>query len=316
MNHALTTACIAAAIGWTPSLLAAEFIDLAGPATGFAALSNAKNSTTQNGIEGKDASGNFDPLHNGLPEYPNYQLANGNYTAIIAGPQSTTSDYSAFAAFGSGFSGSSFQVNNQNITQSDFSTLSSGRIDYDDSTLVNGSGVVPVSALTFDFNTFAWDGTITPDQTGDPRSNWTVDPVNISPLSPVQTPFNDGSGAGNAQFYHLISISNVTGDGLTFVNGELTEMDFIGDVTVNTFVAPFAGLGSLEYTGTLTGGSLGDPLSYVFDVSGTDSAGIFGGVNFILNRSGTASLVVPEPTGLALLVACALSVLPVQRRRR
>jgi len=45
--------------------------------------------------------------------------------------------------------------------------------------------------------------------------------------------FNDGVGAGNAQLYYEISIDNVTGSGLTFVNGELTDMDFTGDVTIN-----------------------------------------------------------------------------------
>jgi len=295
---------------------AASYIQLGGPATGFAAISNFKNSGTRNAIEGRDSNGDPDPNHNGLPDYANYQMANGNYTAIIAGPQSSTSDYSAFGSFSSGFGGSSLTVNNQTITQPDFPTIAAGRIDYDNA-LVSGVGTetVPVSALTFNFNTYAWDGNVTSAQTGDSRSNFDAsyaDPGNprmISPFSPVHTPYNDGSGAGNAPLFYEIGFTPLTGAGLTFVDGQLADMDFSGTVAVSAFVAPFATFGSLDYTGTLAA----DGLGYEFDVSGSDSQFVFSDVNFVMNRAGSAS-VVPEPSSFLLLTFAALGAI-VRRRR-
>lgn len=290
-----------------------RFVDLGGPATGFFAITNFKNSATQNGIEGVDANGDFNPLHNGLPEYPNFEVPAGAtnagvFTAIIASPQSTSNDYSSLLSEVS--SGALPTVNNQTITQPDAATLSAGRIDYDNS-LVTGAGieVVPVSELSFDFNTFEWDGTVTPSQTGDPRSNFSTAPVNISPFSPIQTPFNDGGGAGNAQLYYLVSISNVQGAGLTFENGSLISMDFTGDIDVDGVLAPFPFFGSLEYSGTLTASGL----SYVFDVSGVDTAGPFRDATFIANRAGTATLV-PEPAAAVLCGLAFAAAAPTRRR--
>ncbi|MEM6392110.1 MAG: PEP-CTERM sorting domain-containing protein [Planctomycetota bacterium] len=288
----------------------AEFaVELGGPATGYAALSNFKNSSSQNGIEGLDANGDFNPNHNGLPDYPNYQMANGNFTAIIASPLDAGSDYSDFANFGSGFTGPTFTVNNQTVSQANFSRLSAGRISFDNSLYSTVGNVnIPVADLSFDFNTFEWDGVVD----AEPRSNFQLPnaPIDVSPFSPVFTKFNDGSGAGNAQVYYLISIDNVTGDGLTFVDGELTDIDFAGDITVDAFVAPFAAFGSFEYTGTLTA----DGLGYEFNVSGTDTLAFFSNTNFLMNRSGTAVLV-PEPAALALLGLGGLITLARRRRR-
>ncbi|MEM9585956.1 MAG: hypothetical protein AAGA03_01640, partial [Planctomycetota bacterium] len=234
MKIAPVAAILAAALGSMTAPAWAEYIDLGGPATGYFAVSNFKNSSTQNGIEGKDSNGNFDPSHNGLPDFANYQMANGNYTAVIASPLSAGSDYTAFGSFGSGtFNGDPIQINNQVVSQPDFSTLSVGRIDYAPITGV-GTEVVSVANLTFDFNTFEWDGSVT----AEPRSNFQLPnaPINISPLSPVYTPFNDGSGAGNAQLFYDVSIDNVTGSGVTFQDGNLVSMDISGDVTIDAFV--------------------------------------------------------------------------------
>jgi len=295
---------------------ASDFVDLAGPATGFFAVSNVKNSTTQNGIEGKDINGNFNPSHNGLPDYPNYQIPTGFsnpgvWSAIIASPQSTANDYAAFLeAF---YPGESITVNNQTITQSDFSTFSSGRIDYDNA-LVAGLGIenVPVSALTFNFNTYAWDGDIDSAQTGYAGSNWNnpnitdLDPLFISPFSPVYTPYNDGSGLGNAGQGYLITIDNVTGNGLTFVNGQMTAMDFTGDLTVQAlnlaFVdpdAPSENIFSLENavvvtaTGTLSTDDPDNPLNpldYHFDIIDTVAGGFFAAVNVYADQAGTVEI--------------------------
>jgi hypothetical protein len=279
------------------------YIDLGGPATGCLAIQNVKNSTTRNGIEGKNPDGTYNPDHNGLPDYPNFQIPAGYtnagiWSAVIASPQSTASDYAT--AFSNEFyGGSPLTVNNQTITQSDFSTLSAGYIDYDDA-LVSGSGVeiVPVSALTFNFNTFHWDGVVGPSN--DPRTSWTVTgaPYDISPLSPVDTPYNAGSGAGNAQFFYQIYISKVTGSGLTFTDGVLTSMDIQGEILIELYNAAFVSTGHFDYTGTFAAsGADTSGFDYTFDVTGTESGFIFSGINLIMNRAGTASTAsaVPVP---------------------
>lgn len=272
-------------------------IELGGPATGFLAINNFKNSATQDGIEGNNPDGTFNPDHNGLPEYPNFQIPpgftnEGVWSAVIASPQSSASDYAS--AFSSTFYGdTALTVNNQDITQPDFSTLSAGVIEYDDSLVsLTGTSIIPVGDLSFDFNTFAWDGNVTPAVTGDPRSNFDApyaDPGNeimISPFSTVFTPYNDGSGSGNAQVFYQISLSNVTGNGLTFTDGVLTDMDIQGEVLIEMFVAPFFAFGSADFTGTFATSGLG----YAFEVSGTETLAFFSGINLLMNREG---IVVP-----------------------
>lgn len=285
------------------------YIDLGGPASGFLAVNNIKNSSTQDGIEGKNGDGTPNPNHNGLPDYPNIQIPAGEtnegvWTAIIASPQSASSDYSVFGD--EFYGGVQPTINNQTVTQSDFSTLSAGRIDYDNSQVAAaGPDTIAASELTFNFNTFEWDGVVD----AEPRSNFTFTgaPINISPFSPVYTAFNDGSGAGNAQLFYQISIDNVTGDGLTFQDGELVSMDIAGDVTIEATAAQLAGFGSGTYLGTFSASGL----DYAFDVSGTDAFAFFNGASLIMNRTGTASLV-PEPT--SLLMALAATATLVRRR--
>jgi hypothetical protein len=327
MNNTLYKASVLAALLVSPfgatGAAEAAYVNLGGPATGYLAIFNAKNSTTQNGIEGKNADGTFNPTHNGLPEYPNFQIPTGFtnagvYTAVIASPQSTTADYSAFS--GQFYGGAPISVNNQLVNQPGFSTLSAGRIDYDNS-LVSpiGASTIGVAGLSFDFNTFLWDGNVTPGQTGDPRSNFNASyaspasPIAISPFSPVYQPYNDGSGAGNAQFFYQLSIGNVTGSGLSFQDGELVSMDLQGDITVRVAGAPFfnatTGAGSVNFTG---GAFTASGLGYEFNVSGIRNVSIFSNIHLLMNRAGTASLV-PEPGSLLLAVPAAAALL---RRRR
>ncbi len=278
-------------IGTAPTLFSAAYVDLGGAASGYLAISNAKNSTTQEGIEG---------ISNGLPEYPNYQMANDLWTAIIASPLDAGADYADFANFSTGFGGSSFTVNNQVTTQPDASTLSAGRIHFDNS-LVSGSGteVVGVGDLSFDFDTYRHDGS-----RGGPNGY-------ISPFSPLFTPYNDGSGFGNAAFYYNISVSNLTGTGLTFQDGSLLSMDVLGDLSVQTTSGVNLDL-STAYTGTLTLSGLG----YTFDVNQQqDIPFIFTDVNMIFNRSGIAS-VVPEPSASGLVFGLIGLAMAATRRRR
>jgi len=299
-SYILPTFFALSLVGAAPALSGADFVDLGGPASGFLAISNAKNSATQDGIENKNGE------TNGLPDYANYQMANGNWTAIIASPLDAGADYSDFADFSTGFSGSTFTVNNRTTTQPDAASLSAGRIDFDNS-LITGSGTetVGVGDLSFNFDTFAWDG-IT-----DNGFDTGLGDIDISPFSPIHTPYNDGSGAGNAAFYYNISIANVTGSGLSFVDGELDSMDLTGDLTVQNSNALNAAL-TVAYSGTFTA----DGLSYSFDVNEQqDFPFIFSDVNMIFNRSGTAS-VVPEPSAFALVLGLIGLAAASTRRRR
>ncbi|MDM4019041.1 PEP-CTERM sorting domain-containing protein [Roseiconus lacunae] len=320
MKKLLAAATAALLVNMTGMAVAETIIELGGPATGYLAISNFKTSGTQNGIEGKDSMGNPDPSHNGLPDYANYRMADGRYSAIIASPQSTSSDYSAFANFASGtFNGAPISINNQNITDSNFSTMSAGQISFD-SSLITGSGIenVDVGALTFNFDTYNWDGTTNGD--GGPYTVGGVpsNPFPISPFSTVYSEHNDGSGAGNASTIYNVSLSNVTGTGLTFEDGILTSMDLDGDLSVLMRIGniPFQDPPNAFTSTTFTGDFTASGLNYAFNVEQTQSVAIFSGINMVFNRSGIASVsAVPEPSSLVSL-GLIFGVVGLRRHRR
>jgi len=273
------------------SSYAQNFVDLGGPASGFIGVSNFKNSSSQDGIENKNDQ------TNGLPDYANYQMANGNWTAIIASPQSTASDYAAFGAFSTGtFNDDPIVVNNQTITQSDFSTLSAGHIEYTNSLLTGfGSETIGVNNLTFDLNTYNHDGFSEEDS-----------PF-ISNFSPLYTEYNDGGGQGNASLYYSLSLSNLSGTGLTFQDGVLDSMDISGDLTVQATSSINAAL-TKAFTGTFNTSGLG----YTFSVNQQQSFPfVFTDVNMIMNRAGTAA-VIPEMSTWVLMSIC-LGILALPR---
>ncbi|MEM6259886.1 MAG: PEP-CTERM sorting domain-containing protein [Planctomycetota bacterium] len=287
--------------------VADDYIDLGGPnATGFLAINNFKNSTTQQGIEGTDINGNPSPGHNGLPDYPNFQIPTGFtnagvWTAIIASPQSSTTDYNSFlTAFYSGASPTP-TINNQDVSQADFSTLSAGRINYDSSLVASsGSSSVGLNDLSFDFNTFEWDGSVGGDggdaATPGASNAWIVTDNGlssgnqvtrmISPFSPIYTEYNDGGGAGNAQVWYEIGVANLSGTGLAFEDGVLDSMDISGDLTVGMKFADVPLAPALEFAGTFTASGL----DYTFSLQETKSFASFSGVNMLFNRAGTVSV--------------------------
>lgn len=289
---------------------ATKYIDLGGPATGYLAVANFKNSTSQYGIEGRDDEGNPLAEHNGLPDYPNYRIPAGNtyaglYTAIIASPLSPSSDYSALYTY-NGVTPGATTVNNLTVTDSNHSTMSAGLISYNDS-LISGTGTetIPVSALSFNFDTYLWDGKT--------QNGWTVfsTPTYISPFSPAYTSYNDSSGAGNAAIVYNLSLANITGTGLTFVDGQLVSMNIDADLNVLLragYFPDFPPAAGATFTGTFSA----DGLGYAFDVDGFNSGFGFTDVHMVMNRAGTAS-VIPEPSALVL---SALGLLAAFRRNR
>ena len=318
-NKLATLAVVGAAVFSAGALRAEmQYLDLGGPASGYLAVANFKNSGSQNGIEGKNAEGNPDPSHNGLPDYPNYQIPTGQpnagaWTAIIASPQFSGADYSALYG-----NSADVTVNNQGITDSDYATMSAGLIGFD-KLLLSGVGteVISVSNLTFNFDTYLWDG-----YTGGDKGPYQVTDTSsyISPFSTIYTAYNDASGAGNAAIVYNLSLANVSGVGLTFEDGVLVDMDIAGDLSVllrvgYAFVdpdSPYIDMVSATFTGTFSA----DGLGYEFAVDDTQSAGIFSDVHMVMNRAGTVS-VVPEPSTYALLGGLVLAgALWVRRKNR
>lgn len=291
MHHLAVATALFSLVG-VPAFAAT--VDLAGPATGYLGISNFKNSGTQAGIEG---------AANGLPDYPNYQIPPGDpnagvWTAIVVGPQFTGADYSPF------FSGT---INNLVVTDSDFDTMSAGVIEFDDSSLMGvGTETVPISALTFDFDTFPWDG-FTGNGVDTGAGN-----LDISPFSPVFTEYNDGGGVGNAAAFYNLSVSNLTGTGLTYVDGDLDSMDVSGDLTVELRLGQAPTFPPAVFTGTFSTSGL----TYTFDVVDTQSAAIFTDIKMRMTRTGTAtSTPIPEPTTTAMLGAGVVALLALRRAR-
>ncbi|MEM0966053.1 MAG: hypothetical protein AAGJ81_07905 [Verrucomicrobiota bacterium] len=308
LSQAILFTASATLFGW--HLSAQTYVDLGGPATGSFAIIGVKSSSTQNGIEGKDSFGNPTVGHNGLPDYPNFQQpGGGNWSAIIASPLDASSDYSGL--FSSFFpSDPAPTVNNQTETQPDAASLSAGRIEF---TPVSGVGlqVISVGDLTFVFDTYTWDGSINGDggDAVDPDAENTAvvsgGPFQISPLSPVYTPYNDASGFGNAAVIYNISVSNPTGTGLTFQDGVLTSMDITADLSVQARLAQ-----NLVFPVTFTGTFSASGLSYSFDVADTQL-----GFSLYSDRKGNVT-VVPEPSSFGIALAALAGLWTGLRRKK
>lgn len=329
LNHKnskyLTMSVLCAAVASASTAQAApagNYINLGGigtTSTGYAAAVGYKSGETQNDIEGKDGMGNPSTNHNGLPDHANFLVpagfeGAGNYTAIVAGPLSASSDYQPILdEFYGGLS--STVINNQTVTQSDFATMSAGYIDYNDGDITGiGTEVIAAGDLTFNFNTYDWDGEMIGDggdatSTGD-NNPFSVAPDFISPFSPVYTPYNDSNGSGNAPLAYKLSIDNVSGTGLTFTNGVLTDMDIMGDITVEISAPVSSFITPDEVTGTFTASGL----DYSFDVKGEFSLFFIGSGGFLLNRAGEVSAV-PVPAAIWLFGSGLLGLVGLARRK-
>ncbi|CAL1125565.1 unnamed protein product [Cladocopium goreaui] len=204
-------------------------VDLSGTDhTGVLSMSNLKNWATEPDIVTQSPYPYF------------YDSGAGLWKSIAAEPLSPTTTY---------VEEGSFTVVNKILSDADFSTRSSGTIDYDDGPLT-GSGPETVGAGDVSF-TFNEDG-----------------------FSPFYSPNNAGSGFGNFGWAYVITANNISGTGLSFVDGQLVSIDLTADINIlvqfgdnpalvfneaGPSTAPAVYAGSLNITGN----------SFAFDVDVT-----------------------------------------------
>jgi|GEM_PF-1216252 len=109
----------------------------------------------------------------------------------------------------------------------------------------------------------------------------------------LNTDTTPGTWVGFPYYYwgldnaYTLTVDNLTGAGLSFDEGVLVSMDFMGDAKVTAF--------GQDWEGTFTASGL----DVTYDVNDANSISGFGDLNIIMDRSGT---VIPEPNSLLLLL--------------
>ncbi|MCG8317571.1 MAG: hypothetical protein MI976_30505 [Pseudomonadales bacterium] len=205
------------------------------------------------------------------------------YQSIAAVPLSEDASYSEE---------SSYEVLGKDITSDNFATLSAGAISFDDG-LLTGAGIeiIDTSSLTL--------------------------AINGEGFSPYHSDYNSGSGIGDFPFNYGITASNVSGTGLTFIDGTLTSVDLTADISVSVQ------LGELGfYLGNTYDGSLSIAgANYAFDLDVTQDTssplGPLSDTHMVFNRAGTIAAVspVPEPSFYAMFLSGFLILGAMFRRR-
>lgn len=117
-----------------------------------------------------------------------------------------------------------------------------------------------------------------------------------------------GSWVGYPYFYwgvddYSFNVSGMSGTGLTFLDGELSSMDFVVDFEIVSPLDPDPWEGTLTFAGN----------EWTYDVNDSNAT-FFGDMHILMDRSGTLDLsAIPEPsTGLLMLLAS--SVFALRRR--
>lgn len=142
----------------------------------------------------------------------------------------------------------------------------------------------------------------------------TID-INAAGFSPLNSVHNSGSGFGNAGWDYLFNVSNVLGNGLTFVDGSLTSIDLTADVSI---LPRFGGRPAFafanSYDGTLA--IVGNQFRFDVDVTqdNTTPLGAITDSRIVFNRGGTITAVVPEP-GSVVLFGLGLTLVTWRRKR-
>jgi hypothetical protein len=217
--------------------------------------------------------------------YPYYFDPQDNrWVSIAAGPLSAGSTYAEEA---------SFTVLNKTRTQADFATMSAGTLAYSTTPAAVGTDVVPVTALSFAFNGAGF--------------------------SPFGSAFNTGGGFGNFGWAYLITASNLTGIGMTFIDGVLRSIDLdaairvvprLGNNPALAFATPYDG--RLEMRG--------DRYRFLMDVTQTTNSpiGLLEDTRMVFNREGSIAAVtpIPEPAMVAMLLPALAIVGAAARARR
>ncbi|MDF3128868.1 PEP-CTERM sorting domain-containing protein [Kiritimatiellaeota bacterium B1221] len=98
-----------------------------------------------------------------------------------------------------------------------------------------------------------------------------------------------------------VSVDNLSGTGLTFENGVLTSMDFVGDAKV-LFPAN-------EWVGTFTASGM----DVAYDIADIDNVAGFGDAIIVLDRAGTVAI--PEPGVLVLLGLGLITLFHLKRKK-
>ncbi|MEM9444833.1 MAG: PEP-CTERM sorting domain-containing protein [Verrucomicrobiota bacterium] len=211
--------------------------------------------------------------NSGLPgskpfEYPYYWDPSKNggagvWVMIVSEQLSASTTYS--------FEEANFNVLQKTITDSDFGIFDVGDISYDD-TLLTGSGTEVLGLSDFTLS------------------------LDLADFSPLFSPRNINN---EFAWDYAASIGDLTGAGLTFVNGELTSIDFVADIAITPQL-----LGSLPFGSSYDGLLTFSGNSFAFDVDviqdNTTALGPLENTHLVFDAQG--NYVIPEPSTWAMLV--------------
>ncbi|MEM7466553.1 MAG: hypothetical protein AAF387_06665 [Pseudomonadota bacterium] len=121
-----------------------------------------------------------------------------------------------------------FLIENVDLTDPDFGNFDFGALEYDDAALTGtGEESIPASAVSFATVDYALD-------TNNLR-DFVTDLVAQNDFDPFGTPRNDATN-NEFGFAYGIKVSNLSGDGLTFQDGQLVAIDLRGDLTVDVYL--------------------------------------------------------------------------------
>lgn len=227
----------------------------------------------------------------GYPYFENVALApNFTWDVIVAEPLSASSIYAQEQ---------NFEVKNTDETDADFADFNLGTIEYDE-TLITGTGteVISPDELTINIDTSEFDP-MTSERNINNEFSWT----------------------------YGITLSNVQGNGLTFIEGQVSSIDLVADVTVDVF---FLGNESFKFDPAFTQEAaftiVTDLVTFDLDIT-QDSQSLLGSVEnarMVLNRSVSLNNTIdPEDTienitntrtgALSFLMLLSLTLLPLRR---